>query len=46
MPDRVTGKPQFWGMMLMTGSARNYKGFDSADDLSELPRLLEKLKRY
>jgi hypothetical protein len=44
--DRVTGGPEFWGMMLLTGSAYDYKGFDAADSLSELPRLLEKLKRY
>jgi len=44
--DRMTGGPEFWGMMLLTGSAYDYKGFDAADSLSELPRLLEKLKRY
>jgi hypothetical protein len=44
-PDRVTGKPRF-RMLLATGAAHDWKGFDSADNLSELPRLIAKLRQY
>lgn len=46
MGDGVTGEPRLINLRLMTGLAHEYKGTESAEKLSELPRLVEKLKRY
>jgi hypothetical protein len=44
--DGVTGEPRIWRITLLTGAAYDYKGWDSVDKVSELPRLIAKLKRY
>lgn len=42
----VSGKPRFRRMTLLTGAEYNWKGWDNGDSLSELPRLISKLKQY
>jgi hypothetical protein len=44
--DGVTGEPRLLNLSLMTGLAHEYKGTESAKKLSELPRLIAKLKQY
>jgi hypothetical protein len=44
--DGVNGEPRLLNLSLMTGAAHEYKGTESAKKLSELPRLIAKLKRY
>jgi hypothetical protein len=44
--DRVTGEPRLWHITFSTRLEYGSKDWDWTDKLSELPRLIAKLKRY
>jgi hypothetical protein len=46
MRDGVTGEPRLLELWFGAGKQQEFKGFESAKNLSELPRLIKKLKQY
>lgn len=46
MRDGVTGEPSLSELWVGTGKEHGFRDFESAKKLSELPRLIERLKRF